>query len=316
MDRSLTAASVLLLGAAVCFPAPVAGQVASVPSIRRVQVLSARNQVEIEIEASDRIVPQINLLTGPDRLVVDFVNAAPGVQLRGQAVNREEVKSLRVGLFSKNPPVTRIVLDLNGPQHYQVFPSGRTIIVKVGGVPGAETAGFAPASGPVLVNTSYPAQAVPLSAPPPPPAKPPLQVLFQGGLLSISSNQASLSEILFAVHQRTGAEIAIPAGAEQEKVVTELGPAPAPEVLAHLLNGSQFNYLILSSSTDPAALDRVILSARADGPTATPLPQAQSLTDDDEADIQPRVAPPSQPVPPGQPAPPDARTPPDNDGPN
>jgi AMIN domain len=316
MDRSLTAAAVLLLGAAVCFPVLVAGQVQAVPSIRRVQVLPARNQVEIEIEASDRIVPQTNVLTGPDRLVVDFVNAAPGAQLRGRAVNREEVKSLRVGLFSKNPPVTRVVLDLNGPQHYEVFPSGRTVIVKVGGGPRAETAGFAPASAAVLVNTSYPTQGVPASTQAPPPAKPPLQVLFQGGLLSISSNQASLSDILFAVHQRTGAEIAIPAGAEQEKVVTELGPAPAPEVLAHLLNGSQFNYLILSSSTDPAALDRVILSARADGPMPAPLPQARSLTDDDEADIQSRVAPPTRPVPPGQPAPPDARTPPDNDGPN
>jgi hypothetical protein len=315
MDLSLRPAAVLLLGAAVCFPALVAGQVPAVPSIRRVQVLPTRNQVEIEIEASDRIVPQTNLLTGPDRLVVDFVNAAPSAQLRGQAVNREEVKSLRVGLFSKNPPVTRVVLDLNGPQHYQVFPSGRTVIVKVGGVPRAETAGFAPA-GTALVNTSYPTRAAPAFTPAPPPAKPLLQVLFQGGLLSISSNQASLSEILFAVHQRTGAEIAIPAGAEQEKVVTDLGPAPAPEVLAHLLNGSQFNYLILSSSTDPAALDRVILSARADGPTPTPLPQAQSLTDDDEADIQSRVAPPARPVPPGQPPPPDARTPPDNDGPN
>jgi len=316
MDRSLTAAAVLLLGAAVCFPAPVAGQVPAVPSIRRVQVLPARNQVEIEIEASDRIVPQTNVLTGPDRLVVDFVNAAPGAQLRGRAVNREEVKSLRVGLFSKNPPVTRVVLDLNGPQHYEVFPSGRTVIVKVGGVPRAETAGFAPASGAVLVNTSYPTQAVPASTQAPPPPKPPLQVFFQGGLLSISSNQASLSEILFAVHQRTGAEIAIPAGAEQEKVVTELGPAPAPEVLAHLLNGSQFNYLILSSSTDPAALDRVILSARADGPTPTPLPQAQSLTDDDEAAIQPRVAPPTRPMPPGANPSTDGQTPPDNDGPN
>ena len=316
MDRSLRPAAVLLLGAAVCFPAHVAGQDPSVPSIRRVQVLPTRNQVEIEIEASDRIVPQTNVLTGPDRLVVDFVNAAPGAQLRGQAVNREEVRSLRVGLFSKNPPVTRVVLDLNGPQHYQVFPSGRTVIVRVGGVPRAETAGFTPNSAAVLVNTSYPTQAVPASTQAPPPAKPPLQVLFQGGLLSISSNQASLSEILFAVHERTGAEIAIPAGVEQEKVVTELGPAPAPEVLAHLLNGSQFNYLILSSSTDPAALDRVILSPRADVPTPTPLPQAQSLTDDDEALIQPRVAPPTQPVPPGQPTPPDGRTPPDNDGPN
>jgi hypothetical protein len=265
-----------------------------------VQVLPTRNQVEIEIEASVRIVPQINVLTGPDRLVVDFVNAAPGAQLRGQTVNREGVKSLRVGLFSKDPPVTRVVVDLNGPQHYQVFPSGRTVIVKVGGSTGTETAGLIPASRAALVNTSYPAQAVPVAGPAPPPAKPLLEVLFQGGLLSISSNQASLSEILFAVHQRTGAEIAIPAGAEQEKVVTDLGPAPASEVLAHLLNGSQFNYLILSSSTDPAVLDRVILSARPDGPAATPLPQAQPLTaSDDEADVEPRVPPPTRPVPPG-----------------
>jgi AMIN domain len=320
MDPSLRAAAVLLLAAAVCFPAPVAGQASPVPSIRRVEVLpTTRNQVEIEIEASERIVPQINVLTGPDRLVVDFVNASPGAQLRGQALNRGEVKSLRVGLFSKNPPVTRIVLDLNGPQHYQVFPSGRTVIVKVGGGPGAETAGSAPASGAVLVNTGYPGQAVPVSAPPPP-AKPPLVVLFQGGLLSISSNRASLSEILSAVHQRTGAEIAIPAGAEQEKVVTDLGPAPAPEVLAHLLNGSQFNYLILSSSTDPSALDRVILSARSDLPMPTPLPQAQSLTDDnDEPDVQPRVASPPRPVPgpnpsaDGQSGPYQSPVPPNND---
>lgn len=317
MDPSLRAVAVLLLGTAVCFPAHVAGQASAVPSIRRVQVLPTRNQVEIEIEASDRVVPQTNVLTGPDRLVVDFVNAAPGAQLRGLAVNREGVKSLRVGLFSKNPPVTRVVLDLNGPQHYQVFPSGRTVIVKVGGVTGAETAGFTPASGAVLVNTNYRAQAVRVAAPVPPPAKPPLEVLFQGGLLSISSNQASLSEILFAVHQRTGAEIAIPAGAEQEKVVTDLGPAPASEVLARLLNGSQFNYLILSSSTDPAALDRVILSARPDGAAPTPLPQAQPLTgSDDEADLEPRV-PPARPVPvAGNPSTDGPPVPPNNDPPN
>jgi hypothetical protein len=319
MVPSLRAAAALLLGAAVCFPAPVAGQVPAVPSIRRLQVLPTRNQVEIEIEASDRIVPQINVLTGPDRLVVDFVNAVPGTQLRGQAVNREGVKSLRVGLFSKNPPVTRVVLDLNGPQHYQVFPAGRTVIVKVGGVAGAETARLTPASKAVLVNTSFRAQAAAASAPPP--AKPPLEVLFQGGLLSISSNQASLSEILFAVHQRTGAEIAIPAGAAQEKVVAEFGPAPAPEVLARLLNGSQFNYLILSSATDPATLDRVILSARPDGPVPTPLPQVQPLTgDDDEADLEPRVPPPTRPVPPGAnpttDGPPQPAVPPNNDPPN
>jgi|SRR5271165_2259228 len=316
MHPSLRAASVLLLWAVVCSPASVA-QSRGVPSIRRVQVLGARNQVEIEIEASDRVTPQTNVLTGPDRLVVDFVNAVPGAQLRSQAVNRGEVKSLRVGLFSSNPPVTRVVLDLNGPQHYQVFPSGRTVIVKVGGNAGVETAGFNPASGPALVNTSYAVHAVPVAAP----VKPPLEVSFRGGLLSISSNKASLSEVLFAVHERTGAEIPIPAGAELEKVVVDLGPGPAPEVLAHLLNGSRFNFLILSSSSDPAVLDRVILSSRPDGPMPVANMPLQPVAEEDEADGQPRVAPSRaaanpNPAAEGQPATPDAKTPPNNDVPD
>ena len=322
MDRSLRAVAALLLWTALCFPAPAAGQARDLPSIRRVQVLHSGKQVEIEIEASDRIVPQTNVLTGPDRLVVDFVNAVPGAQLRSLAVNRGEVKTLRVGLFSSNPPVTRIVVDLNGPQRYQVFPSGRTIIVKVGGNAGTEIAGFNRAAGPALVNTSYPVRDVPVSAPAPPP-KPPLVVSFQSGLLAISSDKASLSEILFAVHQRTGAEIAIPAGAEQEKVVVDLGPAPAPEVLAHLLNGSKFNFLILSSSTDPGALDRVILSPRAEGPMPTPRPQLQPMAAaDDDGDAQPPVATAPRPGAPAspdgqvQPGAPDTKAPPNNDVPD
>src|SRR5258706_11932907 len=289
MKRSMKAAAGLLVWAAVCFPAPAAGQ--AVASIRRVQVLRTRGQVEIEIEASDRIVPQTNVLTGPDRLIVDFVNAVPGAQLRNQAVNREEVKGLRVGLFSSNPPVTRVVLDLNGPQPYQVFPSGRTVIVKVGDG-GAVTAGSRPASGPMLVNTNYPTSAAHLSVPTAAPPKPALVVSFQGGLLSINSNKANLSEVLFAIHEKTGAEIAIPAGAEQEQVVAEYGPAPAPEVLAHLLNGSKFNFLILSSSTDPHALDRVILSSRPEGPMPQPRPQARVVVEEDvDVDILLKVAP-------------------------
>ena len=319
MDRSLRAAAGVLLWAAICFPAASAGQ--GLPSIRSVQVLRTPNQVEIEIEASARVVPQTHLLTGPDRLVVDFVNAVPGPQLRNQAVNRGEVKSLRVGLFLSDPPVTRVVLDLNGPQPYQVFPAGRTVIVKVGGGAGAEAAGYRPASGAVLVNATYSAQAVPVATPAPPVAKPPLEVLFQGGLLTIISNKASLAEVLFAVHQRTGAEIAIPAGAEQEMVAVDLGPGPAPDVLSHLLNGSRFNFLILSSSTDPGALDRVILSSRPEGAMPAPRPQLEPVADDDDANAQSRGAAPAQPAqnPDGQTpavAAPEPKTPPNTDVPD
>jgi hypothetical protein len=259
-------------------------------------VLRGRGQVEIEIEASERITPHTNLVTGPDRLIVDFVGAVPSAQLKNQNVGRGDVRSLRVGLFSSDPPVTRIVLDLNGPQPYQVFPSGRTVIVKVGGPGEAQavlhsSAGGA-VSGAMLVNSNYPSGAH-LSVPVEAPARPSLEVSFRRGLLSISSYKANLSEVLFAIHQQTGAEIAIPAGAEQEQVVAEIGPVPASEALSQLLNGSKFNFLILSSTSDPRALDRVILSSRPEGPMPPPpRQQARAVVEDDaDTDVAPKPAP-------------------------
>jgi hypothetical protein len=320
MNRSLKTAAGLLVWAAICLPLPAACQAPAVPSIRQVKVLGGQGQVEIEIEASDRIQPHVNVLTGPDRLVVDFVNAVPGARLRNQTVSRGEVKGLRVGLFSANPPVTRVVVLLNGPQPYQVFPSGRNVIVKVGAGGAGETAGLHSGSPPALVNTNYAAAGAHLSVPITL-SKPALEVSFRRGLLSISSNKASLSEVLFEVHKQTGAEIAIPAGAEQEQVVAEIGPAPAPEVLAQLLNGSRFNFLILSSSSDPRALDRVILSSRPEGPM--PQPQAQRTTpqpraavnEDADPDVEPQAAPMPRPMP--APADPAAeKTPGDPNAPN
>ena len=84
MNRSVRAAAVFLVWAAVYVSVPVAGRAQDVPSVRRVQVLGKQNPVEIEIEGSDRLVPQAQVLTHPDRLVVDFANVVPGAQLRNQ----------------------------------------------------------------------------------------------------------------------------------------------------------------------------------------------------------------------------------------
>jgi hypothetical protein len=147
-------------------------------------------------------------------------------------------------------------------------------------------------------------------------AKPSLDVSFRDGLLSIRAYKASLSEVLFAVHQRTGAEVAISAGAEQEQVVAKIGPAPAPEVLAQLLNGSKFNFLILSAANDPRMLDRVILSPRAEGGVTAPRAQ----NNDDADDEPPPVAVQSNPPPDIPQAParnqPEVRTPSDDNTPD
>ena len=262
-------------------------------SVRSVKVLGSKDSVEIEVKASDRIVPETRVLTGPDRLVIDFPNAVPSNQLRSQSVDRGEVKDVRIGLFQSKPPVTRLVLDLKTAQSYQVFPSGRTVIIKVmGGGAGVsarvENANAnvpsEPATHPALVTANYTTRSEPVSVVTA--VQPALEVTYRNGLLGIRANRATLSEVLFAVQQRTGAEISIAAGAEQEKVVAEIAPGPAPEVLARLLNGSKFNFLILSAVDNPRQLDRVILSTRAEGGFVPP-PLAPMQAADDRGNEEP-----------------------------
>jgi hypothetical protein len=102
------------------------------------------------------------------------------------------------------------------------------------------------------------------TAPPPTLAQMPAsapQVAFQSGELTISAQNSTLGDILKAVRAQTGATIDLPGNAP-ERVVGTFGPGPARDVLTSLLNGSHFNYLLLGSSTDPNALDHVILMAK------------------------------------------------------
>ena len=233
-------------------------------SVRSVKVSGSKETVEIEVEANGRIAPQTQVLSGPDRLVVDFPNAVPGAQLRSQSVDRGEVKDIRVGLFQSRPPVTRVVVDLNQARSFQVFPAGRSVVIKVTGntneTPSASSQSPSHAG---LIAANYPIGSEPVRVVAAPEKA--LEVSYRNGLLGIMAHKATLSEVLYAIQQRTGADISIPAGAEQERVVAEIEAAPAPEVLARLLNGSRFNFFIMSSPNDPRQLDRVILTPRADG---------------------------------------------------
>ena len=101
---------------------------------------------------------------------------------------------------------------------------------------------------------SGPLSQVPMDQIPATPAK----VSYEGGLLAISAHNSTLSEILRDVRKLTGASIEIPQGAS-ERVVADLGPGAPRDVLALLLNGTSFNYVMLGSNSDPKAVSSVIL---------------------------------------------------------
>jgi hypothetical protein len=175
---------------------------------------------------------------------------------------------------------------------------------------------------PLPSGPTGPMQPIPLDsmAPVPP------QVSYQNNQLTIVAPNSTLGDILRAVRKQTGAEIEVPSA--PERVVTHLGPGPAREVVAELLNGSRFNYVLLGSSANDAALTRVVLVLKtgpdnpnppneAAGnippngrPQPTPEAEAQAADDntDDAADQaaaeaeaeqqqQPAAQPPEQPQP-------------------
>lgn len=100
----------------------------------------------------------------------------------------------------------------------------------------------------------------------------PPQVSFQNNQLTIVAPNSTLADILRAVKKTTGAEIEVPAA--PERVVTRIGPGPAREVIAELLNGSRFNYVLLGAPGDDNSLTRVVLVQK-NGSQEIPAPAPQ-----------------------------------------
>jgi hypothetical protein len=307
--------------------------------VQQVIVRDAGDADEVEIQTSGAAVaPEVQTITGPDRIVVDFPGALPSAELRALKVERGALKGVRAGLFVNKPPITRVVLDLSEPESYQISSSPNAVVVKLGRVkpdsarldsarldpakrtgasPSDESAASAkrdsdtvaqaakapaaPAAAAKLqtatlvgnnsarstnegsgkaavakvVNANFPAVTVvpPRGIAPIPretaltfptvqaalPPMPFVTVTLVNGMLHIRSEKATLAQVLFEVQRQTHAEIGIPAGAENEEVIADLGPAPARDVLAELLNGTPYNFIFVGNEL---ALERVILTLR------------------------------------------------------
>ena len=91
-------------------------------AIRHIGLLSGSRSPQLEIVLSHPITPQAQLLANPDRLAIDFPGAVAAANLSLPSIHTGQIKAVRVGLFSPNPPVTRVVIDLSSPQSFQVLP--------------------------------------------------------------------------------------------------------------------------------------------------------------------------------------------------
>jgi hypothetical protein len=95
------------------------------------------------------------------------------------------------------------------------------------------------------------------------------KVTYENGMLAIAAQNSTLGEILRDVRQLTGATIDVPPSGANERVVVQLGPGAPRDVLAALLNGTSFNYVMLGSASDPKSVASVLLTSRSGGEVQT-----------------------------------------------
>jgi hypothetical protein len=119
-------------------------------------------------------------------------------------------------------------------------------------------------------------------------------VTYRDGQLTINAENSTLAAVLGLVAEKTGAVIEVPPGSGLERIVEHTGPGRAEDVLASLLNGSPFDFVIVGSSQPRHDLTQVLLSLRG--------PDAAAPTIASAAPVQPNpVNNPSLYTPPGPP---------------
>jgi len=133
-------------------PSAAVNKVAAIKSFRLIQ---EKDGPAVEILSTQPLVPAIQLINDPTRLVIDLPNARLDAPQKRFSIHADQISALRADQFQQNPPVARVVVDLLAPREYTWDAAGNRLVVHLG-----KTLGDAPPLEPQPVASVAP------SAPP------------------------------------------------------------------------------------------------------------------------------------------------------
>jgi hypothetical protein len=94
-----------------------------------------------------------------------------------------------------------------------------------------------------------------------PPAAAP-QVAFRNGELTVRAINSTLESVLNAIRSKAGVQFEGLEGGGSERIAVSMGPLPEGEVLAAILAGSHYDFIVVERPDSPGIVQRVVLSAR------------------------------------------------------
>jgi len=116
-------------------PAPSVKPVASptkVAAIKSFRMIQEKDGPAVEILSTLPLVPQIQLINGPTRLVIDLPNARIDMAQKRVNIQADQISRVRANQFQETPPVARVVVDLAAPCTYTWEAAGNRLVVHLG----------------------------------------------------------------------------------------------------------------------------------------------------------------------------------------
>ena len=130
------------------------GKIAAIKSFRIVQ---EKDGQAVEILSTKPLIPSIQAISDPDRLVIDLPNARLETQQKRISVQADQISTLRADQFQQNPPIARVVVDLLAPRAFTWDAAGNRLVVHLGKNPNqARSSPFESPSVPGLTPTPQP----------------------------------------------------------------------------------------------------------------------------------------------------------------
>ncbi len=111
---------------------PAAVSPSKIAAIKSFRIVQEKDGPAVEILSTKPLVPSIQAISDPARLVIDLPNARLDTQQKRISVQADQISAIRADQFQQNPPVTRVVVDLLAPRAYTWDAAGNRLVVHLG----------------------------------------------------------------------------------------------------------------------------------------------------------------------------------------